>query len=132
MTKKKFTDEKTAFFLKKTKSFDSKDFVSAPLTLRFIGKKRRFLTIKTPSFFSRVLRLLQTIIRQHITKPSNTPKISMRQLSTENSQATKLKELKIVNSEQLRTKQNDKECEVHIHTFPQKTFVSDIQCSSAH
>ena len=44
----------------------------------------------------------------------------MRQLSMENSQAMKLKELKIVNSERLRIKQNDKECEVHIHTFPQK------------
>ena len=101
MTKKKFTDEKTAFFLKKTKSFDSKDFVSAPLTLRFFGKKRRFPTIKTPSFFSRSLRFLQTVTRQYITKPSNTPKISMRRSRQKNSQATKLKELKIVNSEWL-------------------------------
>ena len=77
MTKKKSIDEKTAFFLKKTKSFDSKDFVLAPLTLRFFGKRRRFSTVKTPSFFSRSSIRLQLTVRQLVAKPSNTRKISM-------------------------------------------------------
>ena len=87
----------TAFFRKKTKSFDSKNEVLAPLTLRFFGKRRRFSTVKTPSFFSRFSICLQLAVRQLIAKPSNTRKISMRKLSTENSRATKLKGLKIVN-----------------------------------
>ena len=51
--KKIASNEKTAFFQKKTKSFDSKDFVLAPLTLRFFGKRRRLSTVKTPSFSGR-------------------------------------------------------------------------------
>ena len=95
-------EKKTAFFLKKTKSFYSKDFVLALLTLRFLEKRRRFLTVKTPSFFNRSSIYLQLVVRQLIAKPSNTRKISMRKLSTENSQAMKLKELKIVNLQCLR------------------------------
>ena len=87
----------TAFFRKKTKSFGSKDFVLAPLTLRFFGKRRRFSTVKTPCFSDRSSIYLQLAVRQLITKPSNTRKISMRKLSTENSRAMKLKGLKIVN-----------------------------------
>ena len=109
--KKDILEKKTAFFLKKTKSFGSKNEVLAPLTLRFFGKRRRFPTVKTPSFFNRSSIYLQLVVRQLVAKPSNTRKISMRKLSTENSQATKLKELKIVNLERLRTKRNDKECE---------------------
>ena len=50
--KKIASNENTPSFQKKTKSFASKNFVSAPLTLRFLGKGRRFPTVKTPSFFS--------------------------------------------------------------------------------
>ena len=89
--------KKSAFFRKKTKSFDSKNEVLAPLTLRFFGKRRRFSTVKTPSFSEPSLIYLQLAVRQLITKPSNTRKISMRKLSTENSQAMKLMNLKIVN-----------------------------------
>ena len=89
--------KKSAFLSKKTKSFDSKDFVLALLTLRFLEKRRRFSTVKTPSFFNRSLIYLQLAVRQLIAKPSNTRKISMRKLSTENSRAMKLKGLKIVN-----------------------------------
>ena len=59
--KKVASNENTAFFQKKTKSFDSKDFVLAPLTLRFLGKRRRFLTVKTPSFSGRSSICLQDI-----------------------------------------------------------------------
>ena len=52
-------EKKTAFFLKKTKSFDSKDFVLALLTLRFLEKRRRYSTVNTPSFFSRSSICLQ-------------------------------------------------------------------------
>ena len=60
-------------------------------------KTRRFSTVKTPSFFNRSSIYLQLVVRQLIAKPSNTRKISMRKLSTENSRAMKLKGLKIVN-----------------------------------
>ena len=53
--------KKTPFFLKKTKSFDSKDFVLALLTLRFLEKRRRFLTVKTPSFSGRPSICLQGV-----------------------------------------------------------------------
>ena len=70
--KKVASNENTAFFRKKTKSFDSKDFVLALLTLRFLEKRRRFPTIKTPSFFSRFSICLQDIEIQSFAKPSNT------------------------------------------------------------
>ena len=53
--------KKTAFFLKKTKSFGSKNEVLAPLTLRFLGKRRRFSTVKTPSFSGRFSICLQGV-----------------------------------------------------------------------
>ena len=109
--KKVASNENTAFFRKKTKSFDSKDEVLAPLTLRFFGKRRRFSTVKTPCFSDRSSIYLQLAVRQLITKPSNTRKISMRKLSTENSRAMKLKGLKIVNYEWLQMGRNGKECE---------------------
>ena len=62
------------FFLKKTKSFDSKNEVLAPQTLRFFGKRRRFSTIKTPSFSGRSSIHLQTPEIQFIAKLSNTRK----------------------------------------------------------
>ena len=83
--KKVASNENTAFSLKKTKSFDSKDEVLAPLTLRFFGKRRRFPTVKTPSFSDRSSIYLQLIVRQLVTKPSNTRKISSKFLSAENS-----------------------------------------------
>ena len=79
----KLHGQKMPFFLKKTKSFESENEVLAPLTLRFLEKRRRFSTVKTPSFFSRSSIYLQLVVRQLVAKPSNTPKISMRQLSTE-------------------------------------------------
>ena len=54
-------EKKTAFFRKKTKSFDSKDFVLALLTLRFLEKRRRFSTVKTPSFSGRFSICLQGV-----------------------------------------------------------------------
>ena len=89
--------KKSAFFRKKTKSFDSKNEVLAPLTLRFFGKKRRFSTVKTPSFSGRFSICLQDVEIQSFAKPSNTRKISGEFLLTENSRATKLMNLKIVN-----------------------------------
>ena len=89
--------KKSAFLSKKTKSFDSKNEVSTLLTLRFFRIRRRFSTVKTPSFSGRSSMYLQLVVRQLIAKPSNTRKISMRKLSTENSRAMKLKGLKIVN-----------------------------------
>ena len=62
------------FFLKKTKSFDSKNEVLAPLTLRFLEKRRRFPTVKTPSFFSRSSTYLQIVEIQFIINTSNTRK----------------------------------------------------------
>lgn len=115
--KKVASNEKTAFFRKKTKSFDSKNEVLALLTLRFFGKKRRFSTVKTPSFSDRSLIYLQLAVRQLITKPSNTRKISMRKLSTKNSRAMKLKGLKIVNLQCLRKSRIDKECKEGTEPF---------------
>ena len=109
--------KKSVFFRKKTKSFDSKNEVLAPLTLRFFGKRRRFSTVKTPCFSDRSLIYLQLAVRQLITKPSNTRKISMRKLSTENSQAMKLKELKIVKLQCLRKGWIDKECKEGTEPF---------------
>ena len=83
--KKVASNENTAFFQKKTKSFDSKDFVLAPLTLRFLGKRRRFLTVKTPSFSGRFSICLQGIEIQSFAQPSNTRKISSKFPMTENS-----------------------------------------------
>ena len=62
------------FFLKKTKSFESENEVLAPLTLRFLEKRRRFPTIKTPSFSGRSSIHLQTPEIQFIAKLSNTRK----------------------------------------------------------
>ena len=109
--KKIASNEKTAFFRKKTKSFDSKDFVLALLTLRFFGKKRRFSTVKTPSFSGRFSICLQDVEIQSFAKPLNTRKISGEFLLTENSWAMKLKGLKIVNYEWLQMGRNGKECE---------------------
>ena len=78
-------EKNTAFFQKKTKSFDSKDFVLALLTLRFFGKRRRFLTVKTPSFSGRFSICLQGVEIQSLAKPSNTRKISSKFPSAENS-----------------------------------------------
>ena len=64
------------FFLKKTKSFDSKNEVLALLTLRFLEKRRRFSTVKTPSFSGRSSIHLQTAEIQSTIKTSNTQKIS--------------------------------------------------------
>ena len=72
--KKIASNEKTPSFQKKTKSFDSKNEVLAPLTLRFFGKRRRFPTVKTPSFFSRSSIHSQTTETQFIAKLSNTCK----------------------------------------------------------
>ena len=83
--KKIASNEKTAFFRKKTKSFDSKDFVLASLTLRFFGKKRRFSTVKTPSFSGRFSICLQGVEIQSFAKPSNTRKISSKFPPAENS-----------------------------------------------
>ena len=85
MTKKKSTGEKMPFFLKKTKSFGAKDEVLAPLTLRFLEKRRRFLTVKTPSFSGRSSIYLQLVVRQLVAKPSNTRKISSKFPPAENS-----------------------------------------------
>ena len=71
-------EKKTAFFLEKTKSFDSKDEVLAPLTLRFLEKRRRFPTVKTPSFSGRFSICLQGIEIQSFAQPSNTRKISSK------------------------------------------------------
>ena len=109
--KKVASNENTAFFRKKTKSFDSKDFVLAPLTLRFFGKRHRLSTVKTPSFSGRFSICLQDIEIQSFAKPSNTRKISGEFLLTKNSRAMKLKGLKIVNSEWLQMGRNGKECE---------------------
>ena len=92
-------EKKTAFFRKKTKSFDSKDFVLALLTLRFLEKRRRFSTVKTPSFSGRFSICLQSVEIQSFAKPSNTRKISSKFPPAENSRVMKLKELKIVNLE---------------------------------
>ena len=70
--KKIASNEKTPSFRKKTKSFVSKNEVLAPLTLRFLEKRRRFPTVKTPSFFSCSSIHLQTTEIQFIAKPSNT------------------------------------------------------------
>ena len=53
--------KKSAFLSKKTKSFDSKNEVSTLLTLRFFRIRRRFPTVKTPSFFSSSSIYLQCI-----------------------------------------------------------------------
>ena len=102
--------EKTPFFLKKTKSFDSKNEVLAPLTLRFFGKRRRFPTVKTPSFFKQSSIYSQQSKTQEFIKRSNTRKNFTFLLSTDFSQAMKLKTLKIVNGQRLRKRRNDKEC----------------------
>ena len=100
------------FLLKKTKSFDSKNEVLAPLTLRFLEKRRRFPTIKTPSFSGRSSIHLQTPEIQFIAKLSNTRKNFRAMLLSDFSQATKLKTLKIVKPKQLHRDWNDKECKV--------------------
>ena len=115
--KKIASNENTAFFLKKTKSFDSKDFVLALLTLRFLEKRRRFSTVKTPSFSGRFSICLQGVEIQSFAKPSNTRKISSKFPMTENSRAMKLKELKIVNLQCLQKNRIDKECKEGIGAF---------------
>ena len=59
--KTKFRENKTPPFQNKTKTFDSKDFVLALLTLRFLEKRRCFPTVKTPSFSGRFSMCLQDI-----------------------------------------------------------------------
>ena len=102
--------KKSAFLSKKTKSFDSKNEVLAPLTLRFFGKRRRFPTVKTPSFFKQSSIYSQQSKTQEFIKRSNTRKNFTFLLPTDFSQAMKLKTLKIVNGQRLRKKRNDKEC----------------------
>ena len=108
--KKIASNKKTPSFRKKTKSFDSKNEVLAPLTLRFFGKRRRFPTIKTPSFFKQSSIYSQQSKTQEFIKRSNTRKNFTFLLPTDFSQAMKLKTLKIVNRQRLRKKRNDKEC----------------------
>ena len=115
--KKVASNENTAFFRKKTKSFDSKNEVLALLTLRFFGKRRRFSTVKTPSFSGRFSICLQDIEIQSFAKPLNTRKISGEFLLTENSRAMELKELKIVNLQCLRKGWIDKECKEGTEPF---------------
>lgn len=115
--KKVTSNENTAFFRKKTKSFDSKDFVLAPLTLRFLEKRRRFPTVKTPSFSGRFSICLQGVEIQSFAQPSNTRKISSKFPMTENSRAMKLKELKVVNPQYLWKGWICKECEEDIGPF---------------
>ena len=99
--KKVASNENTPFFLKKTKSFASKDFVLALLTLRFLEKRRRFPTVKTPSFSGRFSICLQDVEIQPFAQPLNTRKISSKFPPAENSRAMKLKELKILNPQYL-------------------------------
>ena len=108
----KLHGQKMPFFLKKTKSFDSKNEVLAPLTLRFFGKRRRFPTVKTPSFFKQSSIYSQQSKTQEFIKRSNTRKNFTFLLSTDFSQAMKLKTLKIVKPKQLHRDWNDKECKV--------------------
>ena len=53
--------KKSAFLSKKTKSFVSKNEVSAPLTLRFLGIKRRFPSSNTAFYFLQSPRFLQVL-----------------------------------------------------------------------
>ena len=115
--KKIASNEKTPSFQKKTKSFDSKNEVLALLTLRFFGKKRRFSTVKTPSFSGRFSICLQGVEIQSFAKPSNTRKISSKFFPAENSRAMKLKKLKIVKLQCLRKSRIDKECKEGTEPF---------------
>ena len=108
--KKIASNKKTPSFQKKTKSFVSKNEVLAPLTLRFSGKRRRFPTVKTPSFFKQSSIYSQQSKTQEFIKRSNTRKNFTFLLPTDFSQAMKLKTLKIVNGQRLRKRRNDKEC----------------------
>ena len=83
--KKVASNEKTPSFRKKTKSFVSKNEVLAPLTLRFLEKRRRFLTVKTPSFSGRASICLQCVEIQFLAQPLNTRKISSKFPPAENS-----------------------------------------------
>ena len=106
----KLHGQKTPSFRKKTKSFVSKNEVLAPLTLRFFGKRRRFPTVKTPSFFKQSSIYSQQSKTQEFIKRSNTRKNFTFLLPTDFSLAMKLKTLKIVNGQRLRKRRNDKEC----------------------